>query len=138
MNAYERDERVKNIFNHCLAILTAKGHDYSGNEDCLRNFKRFGSKGILVRMYDKMERLITLSESKANVRESVEDTAKDLINYAALYLMVKSTEAGPVGLTGPQGVGRSTAPLGPMQDQVRVGTEDYQGDLICEKHKTPL
>jgi len=119
MTSDERDVKVKKIFDTCFNILTHKGRDYSGDADCLKNFRRFGSYGILVRMNDKIERLIHLDHTPVHewaVKESIADTAMDLINYAALYLIVKDTEPPPV--------------------EWPEDSEDYcRGDVPCEKKK---
>lgn len=89
-------------------ILTMKHHDYSGGnkDDVLVNFRkseRVGVDaylGIIIRMSDKWERLISLvrfkqveavnktmePQMKANVNESMEDTLMDLAGYALLCI----------------------------------------------------
>jgi len=71
-----------------------KGHDYSGEEDTLRNLKATGAhgvvtneQGVLVRMDDKMSRLWQLTKP-GNVAlvsdERIKDTILDGINYLCL------------------------------------------------------
>lgn len=74
--------------------MKAKAHDYSGSQDCNRNIKACevmgicsAETGLLIRMQDKLQRLVTLSTAKAKVTtESKEDTLGDLRNYAAIYI----------------------------------------------------
>lgn len=40
MNLQRRHEITEALFQECLDIAKTKGKDYSGNEDCLDNFKR--------------------------------------------------------------------------------------------------
>lgn len=70
-----------------LELMKKKNQDYGANDDPYRNFHQFGLLGILVRMSDKLARLQTFSErgSFAVNDEGLEDTVKDLINYAVLY-----------------------------------------------------
>jgi hypothetical protein len=72
-----------NVAEEIACLLDRKGQDY-GTE----NIKKFGSYGVLVRVSDKVERLINLSKrnNKPNF-ESVEDTWRDIAGYAILALI---------------------------------------------------
>lgn len=72
-----------NVAEEIACLLDRKGQDY-GTE----NIKKFGSQGVLVRVSDKVERLINLSRKDGQVNfESVEDTWKDIAGYAILALI---------------------------------------------------
>ena len=77
-----------------LPLVEAKGHDYSGTHDTFDNFREFGSRGILVRINDKVKRLKNILESgKQEVMdESIEDTLHDLINYSNYMLILRRQE----------------------------------------------
>jgi len=83
-----RPEAIRIIAHHTVAeeialLLDRKRADY-GTE----NIKKFGSQGVLVRVSDKVERLINLSRKDGQVNfESVEDTWKDIAGYAILALL---------------------------------------------------
>jgi hypothetical protein len=62
-------------------LLDKKRTDY-GTE----NIKKFGSHGVLIRVSDKVERLINLQDKEPNF-ESLEDTWKDIAGYAILGLI---------------------------------------------------
>lgn len=82
-------QRLGELTVECLALLKAKNADY-GN-----SWRRYGAKGVLVRLGDKVERLRTLLWLKqdAQVRtESIRDTARDLINYSLLLLLLIEEE----------------------------------------------
>jgi len=83
----ERD--IDDIITELAIIRKAKGHDYSGEEDTFDNLREFGSLGVLARLTDKVKRLIRFyQQNPLYVKdESIEDTMKDLINYA-LYLKI--------------------------------------------------
>ncbi|PWA11083.1 hypothetical protein DCC39_10315 [Pueribacillus theae] len=65
--------------------LIRKQIDYGPNA-----ISRFGMDGIVIRISDKLERLINLTQLKSEpeVDESVEDTLRDMAGYAILGLMV--------------------------------------------------
>jgi hypothetical protein len=82
--------------------MERKAGDYSGDEDCNRNIRACEvmgicsvKQGIQVRMFDKLQRLISLTTRKAQVTdESVRDTLHDLRNYAAIYIHILEEENG--------------------------------------------
>jgi len=95
MRATERDAKIVALFEADLELLRRKGRDYSGDEDCLRNFRDFGSYGILVRLSDKFTRLknLVISGQPALVQdESIKDTLRDIRNYAFLYEVMLGQE----------------------------------------------
>jgi len=64
-------------------LLVQKRHDYGPG-----NIPKFGEKGVVVRLFDKAERLANLVwEDKAPNFEAVEDTWKDVIGYGILGLL---------------------------------------------------
>jgi hypothetical protein len=90
MTAEERDKRIRALFEEDMKLLTRKGHDYSGDDDCLRNFRDFGWFGILVRLSDKFSRLKNLAKNRDSRvdDESFLDTLRDIRNYAYLLQVV--------------------------------------------------
>lgn len=86
MTARERDRLIRKMFQDDMRLLRAKGHDYSGEENCLSNLEEFGFFGIVVRLNDKFQRLKNFVHSKKlNVNdESIEDTLRDIRNYCYL------------------------------------------------------
>lgn len=64
----------------------AKNHDYGNSFD--NTCDLFGITAAIVRMYDKMQRIITLSKTEGYVKdERIEDTLLDLANYCIMTLM---------------------------------------------------
>ena len=104
-----RDELL-NIHDKLCAsawsLMKRKNHDYSGGEDdqqAFLNFTRVESLGItdtttgfLVRMTDKISRLITFSKNgKFEVAdEALKDTIIDLINYSILLYAYNTDKSG--------------------------------------------
>jgi hypothetical protein len=90
----ERDRRIKKMMEEDAELLTRKGADYSGTKDALKNFRRHGAKGLLVRIGDKYERLDTLlwNSREPLVDETLIDTLRDLRNYAYLLQLVLEEE----------------------------------------------
>lgn len=86
MTSEERNELIQKMFEADLELLRRKGHDYSGDEDCISNLREFGFEGVIVRIGDKFHRLKNfIKNKKLRVSdESVLDTLRDLRNYCFL------------------------------------------------------
>lgn len=83
------------FFDHCQEISREKNLRYAGAEDPFKNFRLGGQYGIAIRMTDKVSRLLTLTEPGCQVDgadESIEDTCRDLANYAMLLCAMRSNE----------------------------------------------
>lgn len=93
------------ICSRGLALMQRKNADYGANNDALRNFRMAklvnvdDSKGILLRIQDKMARVVSFIE-KGNLQvtnEGWDDSIVDAINYfvilyASLQERSKATE----------------------------------------------
>jgi hypothetical protein len=65
-------------------LLASKQHDYGHG-----NITAFGMKGVLVRLSDKVERLINLKSKKSKAQnESLVDTLRDIVGYCVIALML--------------------------------------------------
>lgn len=90
--------KFSELTSHMLQTMEKKNKDYSRGADPLRNFRRHGSYGIVVRMDDKISRLDSLLNKKysdnvpAIKDEKIEDTALDLANYALLLIITHMDE----------------------------------------------
>jgi len=86
-------------------LLVDKHRDYGQG-----NIMAFGELGLLVRANDKLERLKNLTMRQQNpTQESIEDSWTDLLNYAAIALMLRRGWFGlPLGdnLPKPEPAGR--------------------------------
>lgn len=81
----EKDK--EHIMQENRDLFLKKNHDY-GN-----SFQDYGLIGILVRLNDKINRLMSLYETKTQTQvndEKIQDTIDDLYNYAVIGLMYKS------------------------------------------------
>ena len=86
---------LENNFKDCIEIVKKKNSDYAKDVDPFKNFRLSEFVGlcsleraILVRMMDKIQRVVNLLDKEASVKdESIEDTLKDLINYANILLV---------------------------------------------------
>mgnify|MGYP000199753899 CR=1 FL=1 len=87
------EESATEVANECVNLLISKQKDY-GPENILS----FGELGVLVRMNDKMARLKNIlwkkkvenGDNDVEVNhESIEDTFKDMANYAMIALMLR-------------------------------------------------
>lgn len=96
-----------NMANDCLDILTRNNKDNLSKEDIIESnrilfekknkdygnsFEDFAIIGIIVRLNDKINRILNLSKSETKelvVDESIEDTINDLYNYCMIGLIYK-------------------------------------------------
>ena len=60
------------------------------NQDYGDSFATYGSVGVIVRIGDKIQRLLSVSNNGVNLvnNESLRDTLIDLHNYAAMAIML--------------------------------------------------
>ena len=83
-------------YNHQLETFKRKNHDYGNSFE--KSLDTFGLVAGIVRMNDKFERLLSLTQGNKNAlvgSESLVDTLEDLSNYAAMaacYLKGKKAE----------------------------------------------
>lgn len=93
---------TKELFREAFETMRKKNADYSRHDDDgLGNFRLSAniagipmSKGILIRLSDKLARIGNIMDGDAKVKEeSVFDTIQDGINYLAiLYYAIKKEE----------------------------------------------
>lgn len=80
-------QEVEKIMFELGDLLVSKHQDYGPKN--ISNAPGGAINGLLVRMHDKMARLNNLHyNNKSANYESIEDTYKDLANYAVIALMV--------------------------------------------------
>lgn len=86
MNNDERQDIISGLMDADLELCEKKGHDYSGNKDCMANLRLFGFLGVVVRLGDKFMRLKSFTEQgELKVKdESIRDTLRDMRIYAYL------------------------------------------------------
>lgn len=100
MTAEERDKRLEAIHRDDMTVVQAKGADYAPEHDVLRNMRRHGAPGVVVRIGDKYERLNQLlfhGRKAAVANESVIDTIRDMRIYCGLLqAMIEAGEDLPL------------------------------------------
>ena len=77
-------ESMKNIQTEGYNLFKKKNQDY-GN-----SFEKYGPIGVIVRMQDKINRLVSVTDNGINMveKESIRDTLIDLHNYSAMAIML--------------------------------------------------
>lgn len=76
----------KEIAKKMIETFVKKNHDYGNSFD--RSLDKFGLVASVVRMGDKMNRIESLINKDAKVKdESIRDTLLDLANYAVMTVM---------------------------------------------------
>lgn len=108
MNINELKEYRKHLWKELDDVAKRKGADYSGKKgDTFRNIRvveQYGIPseiGICVRLGDKYNRIFELlmrewqRKGGAEVKdEAIEDTLKDMINYASYILAIREEKKG--------------------------------------------
>lgn len=79
-----RINQMNNVHKESLELFTKKNNDYGDA------FATYGTVGVIVRMGDKIQRLISVSNKGIALvdSESLRDTLIDLHNYAAMGIML--------------------------------------------------
>ena len=84
INFKRRCDHMLGIQNRAFKIFEKKNRDYGDA------FAKYGTIGVLVRMGDKISRLMNIEKTKIQLveDESLKDTLLDLHNYTAMAIMV--------------------------------------------------
>lgn len=80
----DRVFKMSKVQNEALELFTRKNADYGDA------FANYGSIGVIVRMGDKIQRLVSVTNRSVSLinTESLRDTLIDLHNYAAMAIML--------------------------------------------------
>lgn len=84
----DKVEYHKQLCEDIHNLYEKKNHDYGDSVN--DTYKKFGIDAFLVRMYDKINRVYTLTRDKTESKvndEKIEDTLQDLANYALIALV---------------------------------------------------
>ena len=80
-----------NEAKQCVELYSKKNHDYGNSFD--KGMDNIGIVYGVGRIYDKMNRLITLTKKEAQVKdESVDDTLRDLACYSMMMLAYRKRQ----------------------------------------------
>ena len=84
----DRIEQMKKIQKEAFELFTKKNIDYGDA------FATYGTVGVIVRLGDKIQRLLSVSKNGVTLvdSESLRDTLIDLHNYAAMGVMLMDEE----------------------------------------------
>ena len=79
-----RVQQMSKIHQEALELFRQKNQDYGDS------FATYGSVGVIVRIGDKIQRLLSVSNNGVNLvnNESLRDTLIDLHNYSAMAIML--------------------------------------------------
>lgn len=79
-----RPEQMKEIQKQGYELFVKKNIDYGDS------FAKYGIIGVLMRIEDKIQRVMTITYNGVNLvnDEGIKDTLLDLHNYAAMALML--------------------------------------------------
>ena len=93
LNIDSKIEEHLKICNKIHQLYIDKNSDYGDSVN--DTFKKFGMDAFLVRMYDKLNRVYSLTRTQAEAKvndEKIEDTLLDLANYAMIALVELKNE----------------------------------------------
>ena len=80
-----------NEAKQCVELYSKKNHDYGNSFD--KGMDNIGMAYGVGRIYDKMNRLITLTKKEAQVKdESIDDTLRDLACYSMMMLAYRKRQ----------------------------------------------
>jgi len=84
MSGSTRMDQMKTVQTEALELFAKKNSDYGDA------FANYGSVGIIVRLGDKIQRLMSVTKNGITLvnSESLRDTLIDLHNYAAMGIML--------------------------------------------------
>ena len=84
-----RPEQLRTVQNEAYQLFKRKNADYGDA------FSTYGPIGVIVRMGDKINRLISIDKNKVAFinDESIRDTLIDLHNYSAMCVMLLDEKA---------------------------------------------
>jgi hypothetical protein len=79
-----RPQQLQAVQEEALALFTRKNADYGDA------FANYGPVGVIMRMGDKINRLMSITKTNVQMvdSESLRDTLIDLHNYAAMGVML--------------------------------------------------
>jgi hypothetical protein len=79
-----RINQIKTVQNEALELFRKKNIDYGDA------FATYGPIGVIMRIGDKINRLVSISKTNVHLidDESIRDTLIDLHNYAAMGIML--------------------------------------------------
>lgn len=80
-----KSQRHAEICQELNDIYCRKNNDYGDSFG--KSFRELGEISAITRMYDKLQRLISLQKTTVQVNESKIETLKDLANYAIMTIM---------------------------------------------------
>lgn len=87
---YDFEKEVTAVFDELKTLLLTKHRDYGPKN--ISDSPGGAMNGLLVRLHDKMARLkhlLYVNKTQAPMHESIEDTFKDMANYAVIALLVR-------------------------------------------------
>ncbi len=94
----KREQQLKEVQKEAFELFSKKNKDYGDS------FATYGPVGVLVRMGDKIKRLISVTTNGVHLvdNESLRDTLIDLHNYAAMGIMLMDEEKSDIEMGQPK------------------------------------
>jgi hypothetical protein len=92
-----REQQLQTVQKEAFELFSKKNRDYGDS------FATYGPVGVIVRMGDKIKRLLSVTKNGVQMvdNESLRDTLIDLHNYAAMGIMLLD-EKEPINVGEPK------------------------------------
>jgi hypothetical protein len=82
----ESEDPVVRVFGEVIQLREKKSADYNAGAVKLQDYFPFGTKSYVQMIWTKALRLRSLAGEREPKNESLEDTCKDIMNYAAFMV----------------------------------------------------
>lgn len=94
----KREEQLKCIQEEAYELFSKKNKDYGDS------FATYGPVGVIVRLGDNIQRLISVTTNGVHLvnNESLRDTLIDLHNYAAMGIMLMDEKKSDIEMGQPK------------------------------------
>ncbi len=127
MNRTELLELHAELCSQAVDLMRGKNNDYAGEEDPFRNLvacERMNicsaQEGILIRVLDKISRLINFARGGELAHEGAQDSVLDIINYMVLYQGMTCDQISE-RISGPTGQALAEAMISEMMGEPCCG-----------------
>ena len=118
--ASNRIHQMERVQDEGLRLFAKKNKDYGDS------FATYGPVGVIVRMQDKINRLVSVSKQGITMvdNESLRDTLIDLHNYSAMAIMLmdeKDNSFIPINSSSPES---NSSSISNISEQIEEDEED--------------
>lgn len=97
-NEHEMRKAYGQVFEDCLGLVISKSLDYGDPDPAKTSYMPFGDASYATMLHTKTQRLVHLvqkaQKGEAPNHEGLDDTIRDLINYAFFFAVARGIGKG--------------------------------------------